>query len=64
VHQQTVHTVGGVVSPGEPIMLVVPEADKLVVEARVSPIDIDQIQVGQKAALMFSAFMTTPEVAG
>ena len=66
VHELAVHTVGGVVGSGEPIMLVVPEADKLLVEARVSPIDIDQVRAGQEAHLMFSAFdrMTTPELTG
>ena len=66
VHQLAVHTVGGVVSPGDPIMLIVPEADALAVEAKVSPQDIDQLQVGQPAGLRFSAFnqRTTPEING
>ncbi|MEZ5875952.1 MAG: HlyD family type I secretion periplasmic adaptor subunit [Hyphomicrobiales bacterium] len=66
VHRLEVHTIGGVVQPGEPIMLIVPEADKLQVEARVSPTDIDQLQPGQKAMLHFSAFnsRTTPEIPG
>ena len=47
-------------------MLIVPEADKLIVEARVSPTDIDQLQPEQHAMLHFSAFnqRTTPEVPG
>ena len=49
VFQSTVHTVGGVISAGEPIMLIVPEADNLTVEAKVNPQDIDQLQIGQKA---------------
>src|SRR5215217_8645857 len=32
VHQSIVHTVGGVINPGEPLMLVVPEADELSIE--------------------------------
>lgn len=66
VHQLAVHTVGGVVSPGEPIMLIVPDTDELIVEARVSPHDIDQISLGQSAALHFSAFnqRTTPTLNG
>jgi HlyD family secretion protein len=66
VHQLDVHTVGGVVAPGEPIMLIVPDADVLTVEARVQPQDIDQLQVGQAAILRFSAFnqRTTPELNG
>lgn len=66
VHQLAVHTVGGVVAPGEPIMMIVPDIDKLVVEAKVAPQDIDQIYSGQKAILRFSAFSqkTTPEISG
>ena len=66
VHQLAVHTVGGVVSPSDPIMLIVPEADALSVEAKVSPQDIDQLRLGQAAGLRFSAFnqRTTPEISG
>jgi HlyD family secretion protein len=64
VHQMAVHTVGGVVTPAEPIMLIVPQADELVVEAHVAPQDIDQVRVGQRVQLRFSAFhqATTPEL--
>lgn len=66
VHQLAVHTVGGVISPGEPIMLIVPVSDALFVEARIAPQDIDQLAVHQKAVLRLSAFnqQTTPEIAG
>jgi len=66
VFQSAVHTIGGVVSAGDPIMLIVPDADKLQVEAKVNPQDINQVQVGQDAVLRFSAFnsRTTPEVGG
>src|SRR6187399_2048905 len=47
VHQLDVHTVGGVVSAGQQIMLIVPGADKLIVEAKVQPQDIDQVRIGQ-----------------
>lgn len=66
VHQLNVHTIGGVVSPADPVMLIVPEADLLTVEAKFSPQDIDQLYVGQVASLRFSAFnqRTTPEIQG
>jgi HlyD family secretion protein len=66
VHQLAVHTIGGVVSPTDPVMLIVPEADLLSVEAKVAPQDIDQIHIGQAAVLRFSAFnqRTTPEISG
>lgn len=67
VHQSTAHTVGGVITAsGEPIMLIVPESDKLVVEVKVAPQDIDQVHIGQNARLRFLAFNqgTTPEIDG
>jgi HlyD family secretion protein len=66
VHQSSVHTVGGVITPGEQLMLVVPEADALTVEVKIAPQDIDQVRMDQPAALKFSAFnqRTTPEVDG
>jgi HlyD family secretion protein len=66
VFQSTVHTVGGVIPAGEPIMLIVPDAEKLAVEAKVNPQDVDKVQVGQPAVLRFSAFdtRTTPEILG
>ncbi|RWM75684.1 MULTISPECIES: HlyD family type I secretion periplasmic adaptor subunit [Mesorhizobium] len=66
VHQLGVHTVGGVISPGELIMLIVPVTDDLTVEARVAPQDIDQLTPGQSATLRLSAFnqQTTPELSG
>lgn len=66
VHQLTVHTVGGVVTPSEPVMLIVPEADALMVEARVQPQDIDHVRPGLRAGLRFTAFnqRTTPELNG
>ena len=64
VHQLAVHTVGGVINAGEPVMLIVPQTDTLVVEARIMPQNIDQIRVGQPVTLRFSAFdqQTTPEI--
>jgi len=66
VHQLDVHTVGGVVSAGQQIMLIVPAADKLIVEAKVQPQDIDQVHVGQPATMRFTSFnsRTTPEING
>lgn len=66
VHQMTVHTVGGLVVPGEPAMLIVPDADTLAVEMRIQPQDIDSIHLDQKAVLRFAAFnqRVTPEIGG
>jgi len=43
------HTIGGVVQPGEAIMEVVPARDTLVVETKLSPIDVGYVRVGQRA---------------
>ncbi|RWE38840.1 MAG: HlyD family type I secretion periplasmic adaptor subunit [Mesorhizobium sp.] len=66
VYQSSIHTVGGVISAGEPIMLIVPDTDTLTVEVKAAPQDIDQILVGQRALLRFTAFnvRTTPETEG
>jgi len=66
VHQLNVHTVGGVLTASEPAMLIVPEADDLIVEVKLPPQSIDQLKVGQAAVLRFSAFnqRTTPEIKG
>ncbi|WP_018387159.1 HlyD family type I secretion periplasmic adaptor subunit [Ancylobacter sp. FA202] len=66
VHQLAVHTVGGVISPAEPAMLIVPAREALQVEVRVNPPDIDQIVPGQPAQIRIHAFnqRTTPQLAG
>ena len=66
VHELTAHTVGGVITAAEQIMLIVPEEDNLTVQARISPSDVDQVVVGRPAVLRLSAFnqQVTPEVPG
>jgi HlyD family secretion protein len=66
VQELAVHARGGYVAPGDAIMLIVPEADRLVVEVRIAPQDIDQVQVDQAATLRFPNFdaRTTPELDG
>ena len=66
VHQMTVHTIGGLVTPSEPAMLIVPAADQLAVEVKVQPQDIDNVRLDQAAVLRFPAFnqRTTPEIDG
>jgi HlyD family secretion protein len=66
VFQSTAHTVGGVITAGDAMMLIVPEADSLTVETKVNPQDIDQVRDGLPALLRFSAFnqRTTPEIYG
>ena len=66
VYGMEVFALGEVVQPGEPILRIVPDGAKLVVTARLEPIHADQVQVGRKAVLLFSAFpaRNTPEFEG
>jgi HlyD family secretion protein len=66
IHQLAVHTIGGVVGPGEVIMEIVPDADTLQIEGRLMPNDVDQVHVGQTAIIRFSALnqRTTPQLSG
>jgi len=56
VNGMQVHGVGEVVRPGVNIAEVVPQSDELIIEANVSPIDIDRVTEGQEAMVSFSAF--------
>jgi HlyD family type I secretion membrane fusion protein len=50
-----VHTVGGVVSPGQTLMEIVPVNRDLVIEARVQPSDADDLHIGMPTQIRFSA---------
>ena len=62
----SIHTEGGVIGAGEPLLDIVPEGDDLVIESRVRTEDIDKVSVGQVAVVRLSAFdlRTTPELEG
>ena len=66
VHQSTVHTIGGVIGPGDSLMLVMPEGDELSIEVKVAHQDIDQLRQGLDTMLRLSAFnqRTPPEIKG
>ena len=66
VHQLAVHTVGGVISPAEPVMYIVPVNESLDLEARVLPNEIDQVVIGQAATVRVHASnqRTTPDLHG
>jgi adhesin transport system membrane fusion protein len=51
-----VTTVGGVIRPGDEVLQIVPSADRLIVEARLSPAEIAFVRVGQPASLKFDAY--------
>src|SRR3712207_8969441 len=50
-----IYTIGGVISPAEPVMNIVPVNDKLELEAKVLPHEIDQVKLGQKATVKVHA---------
>ncbi len=66
VHDLSIHTIGGVISPAKPIMQIIPEGDSLVIEAKISPTDIDNVKIGQEGAIHLSAFASrsTPVLIG
>jgi HlyD family secretion protein len=66
VHQLSVHTVGGVIAPGEMLMMIVPVDDRILVEAHIRPQDIEQVSVGQDAVVHFPGVENrlTPQLHG
>lgn len=66
VHQLQVTTPRAVIRPADPVLYLVPQDRPLVIAARVSPLNIDEVSVGQDVLLRFSAFSsrTTPEIHG
>lgn len=64
VHESIVHTVGGVVAPGETLMMIVPTQDNLVIEVRLNPLDLDKVSVGQTVIIRIPGFnaRVTPDL--
>ena len=61
-----VHTVGGVVGVGNPLMEIVPADEPLKIDAQIPPHLIDHVRAGLEVDILFPAFnrATTPNVAG
>lgn len=66
VHALSVHTQGGVVQPGGAVLQIVPSGTELILSAKFQPRDIDNVHMGQNAAVRFQAFdsHTTPRLQG
>jgi HlyD family secretion protein len=66
VHASVVRTVGGVISPGEVLMQIIPQQSDFAIEARVSPTDVDKLSPGQPVAIRLMGFdiRSVPELAG
>lgn len=59
VQQLTVHTIGGVVTPAQQLMVIVPDGDNLEIEAMIENKDIGFLQEGQPAEVKIDAFPFT-----
>jgi HlyD family secretion protein len=66
VHELAIHTVGGIISPGQRLMSIIPSSEQLIVHARIRPDEIDQVHTGQQATLRISSFKLpiAPELDG
>jgi HlyD family secretion protein len=66
VHALAVHTEGGVIQPGGTVLQIIPENRKLMIEAKITPHDIDKVHPGQDATVRFSSFDShlTPRLHG
>ncbi|MEO9576348.1 MAG: HlyD family type I secretion periplasmic adaptor subunit [Tateyamaria sp.] len=66
IYDSRVFALQAVISPAEPIMYIIPQDQPMIVSARIDPIHVDQVHVGQEASLRFAAFdqRMTPEVFG
>ena len=66
VHELQVKTIGGVVTPGQTLLEIVPQDRSAAVEVQIPPDKIDNVRVGQKAELLLAGFdpQTTPKFTG
>jgi HlyD family type I secretion membrane fusion protein len=66
INEVSINTIGGIITPAQRLLTIVPEDARLQIEVKLQPTDIDQVFVGQPAKLRFSAFSArdTPELAG
>lgn len=64
IYQMAVHTEGGVIAANEPLMMILPQGDDLVLQAQVAPNDIDHVHIGQPAEVVFNSFDSriTPKI--
>lgn len=58
VQNLKVYTLGQVIRSGEPMLDIVPDEDRLIIQAQFSPVDIDVVHQGQNAEVRFPAFHT------
>ena len=60
------HTAGGVIKPGQPVLDLIPDGDRTVVDLRIDPKDVDAVYPGMAARMRLTAFnaRTTPLITG
>ena len=58
------NTIGAVVGSGELLLEIVPDVEKLVIDVRMSPMDIDRIRIGQEAEVRFAVFKDSYTITG
>jgi HlyD family secretion protein len=66
IHAMQVTSPRSVLRAAEPVLYIIPQDRPLVIAARISPIHVDEIRIGQDVTLRFAAFdsRTTPELGG
>jgi HlyD family secretion protein len=66
VHELQAHTIGGVIKPGQAVMMIVPQDDPLEVVAQIKTTEVDQVKISQKVAVRISALdhRASPELDG
>ena len=54
-----IFTIGGVIKPGDVLLQIIPDHDALIVQAHVSPHDMDRMWAGMQAEVRFSSFKSS-----
>ena len=58
------NTIGAVVGPGEQLMAIVPDTKNLLIDTKLSPMDVDSVHIGQQAEVRFSVFKDAYSISG
>jgi epimerase transport system membrane fusion protein len=58
------NTIGAVIASGGELMAIVPDSESLLIDTKLSPMDIDRIHIGQEAEVRFSVFKDAYSITG
>lgn len=66
IHELSLHTIGGVVQPGQVLMQIIEQKGEFEIELNIDTVSVDQVFVGQGVVIRFPAFhqRTTPQLEG